>query len=199
MNQGKAILIACFFIIGICFVGYLTFPFIQSQLSNGFGLNNESTPKDIAYQKIAEEEIGKITKRVVDECKIYLEKNPELLKEEFENHPEFRNIAVQKVGKTGYTALYELADENGVWHVWAHMNPKIVGINMQKLQPAMGISFDDFWRIFTGVTNSNQSNGYYDWVENDGVVRKKYMTCRIIEDTRYVIAATTYIDEYKNR
>jgi len=39
------------------------------------------------------------------------------------------------------------------------------------------------------------SRGYYTWQDKDDKFRNKYMVCTPIAGTRYVIAATTYLDE----
>ena len=53
----------------------------------------------------------------------------------------FKTLAVQKVGQTGYTALYELPGSDGIWRTWAHVNDKIIGIDMSKLKKPLGRSF----------------------------------------------------------
>ncbi|MBW2118611.1 MAG: HAMP domain-containing protein, partial [Deltaproteobacteria bacterium] len=96
----------------------------------------------------------------------------------------------------GYTALYELPDSNGVWRTWAHANPKIIGIDMSKLKKPLGRNFPGFWRVYSGVKGGKESKGYYTWKDKDGSVRDKFMVCTPVEGTRYIVAATTYLDEF---
>ncbi len=156
-------------------------------------ITNESSHivKDLAEQIIAEK-----ARSVAAQVQLYLLAHPTLKKEEFNNHHEFKEIAVQKVGQTGYTALYELPGEDGIWRTWAHVNPKIIGIDMSKLKKPLGKYFPDFWKIYTGVRGNRPSKGYYNWKDRDGKIRPKFMVCTPVEGTRYVVAATTYLDEF---
>lgn len=149
-----------------------------------------------AVKQMAEGVIKENAIAVAKQCKLYLMNHPMLNKEKYNNDVDFRKIAVQKVGKSGYTALYELPDANGVWRTWAHANSKIIGIDMSKLKKPLGKNFPGFWRIFTGVKKGRESKGYYTWQDADGRMRDKFMVCTPVEGTRYIIASTTYIDEF---
>lgn len=146
--------------------------------------------------RMAEEKIGDISVAVATQCKLYLLGHPELRKEDFGQDLGFKSLAVQKVGSTGYTALYQLPGSDGIWRTWAHDNPKIVGIDMSQLKKPLGRNFPGFWKIFSGVRGGQKSQGYYTWQDKDGQFRDKFMVCTPIAGTRFVIAATTYMDEF---
>lgn len=156
-------------------------------------LTSESTK---IVERMAEEKIADISSAVAMECKLYLLSHPELEKEDFNQDIVFKSIAVQKVGLTGYTALYQLPGSDDVWRTWAHVNPKIVAIDMSTLKGPLGNNFPGFWRIFSGVKGGRKSQGYYTWQDKDGTFRDKFMVCTPIAGTRFVIAATTYLDEF---
>jgi HAMP domain-containing protein len=147
-------------------------------------------------QQMAEEKIADLSTAVAQECRLYLLAHPELTKDKFFDDMGFRSLAVQKVGLTGYTALYEIPDQDGVWRTWAHVNPKIIGIDMSRLKASLGSNFAGFWKIFTGVKEGKKSQGYYTWQDKDGSFRDKFMVCTPVAGTPYVIAATTYLDEF---
>ena len=146
--------------------------------------------------QMAEKAIAENARAVAREASLYLQKNPDRKRENFDKDVDFRRVAVQKVGLTGYTALYEFPDSNGVWRTWAHANPKIIGIDMSKLKKPLGKNFPGFWRVYTGVKGGKESSGYYTWKDKDGRVRDKFMVCTPVEGTPYVIASTTYLDEF---
>jgi predicted Zn finger-like uncharacterized protein len=147
--------------------------------------------------QMAEERVAQTARAVSKQCAIYISQHPELAREEFNRHAEFKDLAVQKVGETGYTALYQIPGmEGGVWRTWAHVNAKIIGIDMSDLRQPLGNNFPSFWRIFTGVIKGKESSGYYAWQDKDGAVRDKFMVCTPVKGTPYVIAATTYLDEF---
>ena len=145
--------------------------------------------------RLAEEKIADISRAVATQCKLYLLTKPSLKKEKFIKDNKFKQLALQKVGATGYTALYERPGKDGIWRTWSHVQPKLIGIDMSTLKEPLGQNFDGFWRVFTGVRSGEESKGYYTWKDGDNRIRKKFMVCTPIEGTKYVIAATTYLEE----
>ena len=145
---------------------------------------------------LAEEIIGEKARAVASQVQLFLLSHPNLGKRNFQTNETFNQIAVQKVGKSGYTALYELPDANDVWRTWAHANPKIIGIDMSKLRKPLGENFPGFWKIYTGVKKGTASQGYYTWQDADKKFRDKFMVCTPVKGTPYIIAATTYMDEF---
>jgi predicted Zn finger-like uncharacterized protein len=156
-------------------------------------LTDESTK---IVNQMAEEKIADLSTAVAIQCRLYLLAHPELNKEDFMNDMGFKTLAVQKVGLTGYTALYEMPDADNIWRTWAHVNPKIVAIDMSTLKKPLGKNFPGFWKIFTGVKGGKRSQGYYTWQDKDGKFREKFMVCTPVAGTPFVVAATTYLDEF---
>ncbi len=146
--------------------------------------------------QMAEEKIADISVGVAKQCELYLLSHPEIIREDFNEDMGFKTLAAQKVGTTGYTALYELPGSDGVWRTWAHVNKKIIGIDMSKLKKPLGRNFSGFWKVYTGVREGKKSQGYYTWQDKDGKFRDKFMVCTPIAGTRFVVAATTYMDEF---
>lgn len=152
----------------------------------------------VIIKELAENAIMATAQSVAREAHIYLESHPELQKEQFMDNQRFKEIAIQKVGKNGYTALYEQGAD-GKWRTWVHTNPKIIAPNlddMAKLEKPLGANFPGFWKVLTGVSASRPSTGYYQWQEKDGSFKDKYMACVNIAGTSFYIASTTYIDEF---
>ena len=146
--------------------------------------------------QMAEEKIADISAGVAMKCKLYLLSHRDLIREDFNEDMSFKTLAVQKVGLTGYTALYELPGSDGVWRTWAHVNKKIIGIDMSKLKKPLGRNFPGFWKVYIGPKGGKKSQGYYTWQDKDDKFRDKFMVCTPIAGTRYVVAATTYMDEF---
>ena len=146
--------------------------------------------------RMAEEKIADIAAAVAMQCRLYLLSHPELKKENFSKDIGFTSLAVQKVGLTGYTWLYELPGTDGIWRTWAHINPKIIAIDMSTLKKPFKGNFPGFWKILIGIKGGRKSQGYYTWQDKDHSVRDKFMVCTPIAGTRFVIAATTYMDEF---
>jgi HAMP domain-containing protein/cell division protein FtsL len=164
------------------------------QLEQMSGLLTKESTKIV--NQMAEDKIADLSTAVAIQCRLYLLGHPELKKADFINDMGFKTLAVQKVGLTGYTALYEMPGPDGVWRTWAHVNPQIVSIDMSTLKTSLGRNFPGFWTIFTGVKGGKRSQGYYTWQDKDGKFRDKFMVCTPVAGTAFVIAATTYLDEF---
>jgi len=146
--------------------------------------------------QLAEQQIADHARAVALQVSLYLASHPRLKKERFQEDDEFKDIAVQKVGSTGYTALHRVPDEKGIWRNWAHVNPKIVGIDMSTLRKPMGKAFHGFWKVFSAGKDGKESSGYYTWQDADGRFREKFMVCVPVKETPYYVASTTYLDEF---
>ena len=145
---------------------------------------------------LVEDKVADAARKVASQCALYLESHPGLKKEDFNYDAKFKTIAIQKVGMTGYSVLYEKPDLKGVWKTWIHVNPKIIGIDMSTLKKTLKKNFAGFWKVYTGVKEGRESRGYYRWFEKDGTFRDKFMVCTPVEGTSFIIAATTYVDEF---
>lgn len=146
--------------------------------------------------KMAEETIAENARSVAAQVRLYILGHPDLKAEDLSNDAEFQKIAVQKVGKTGYTALHTVPDKDGIMRNWAHVNPKIIGMDMSKLKGPLGAAFPSFWKVFSSGKGGKESKGYYTWQDADKSFREKFMVCTPVTGTRYYIASTTYLDEF---
>ncbi len=149
-----------------------------------------------AVTQLGEAIIAEKARSIADQVRLYLVSRPNMPRQDFGADQDFQKVAVQKVGLTGYTALYAVPDEKGIWRTWAHTNPKIIAIDMSTLKGPMGKNFDGFWKVFSGAKDGKESKGYYTWQERDGSFREKYMVCAPVKGTPYYVAATTYLDEF---
>jgi HAMP domain-containing protein len=151
----------------------------------------------IYVTRMAEEKIGDLSVAVARQCRLYLLSHPELMKEDYNQDPGFKALAVQKVGLTGYTSLYQMPGSDGVWRIWAHIDSKLTAIDMSNLKQSLGKNFAGFRKIYTGVKDGKQSRGYYTWQDKDTRFRDKYMVCTPIAGTRFVIAAAIDVNEFR--
>jgi len=144
---------------------------------------------------MGERSIADIGKAVAAQCKLYLEQNPGLKREDMAADPVFAKLAIQKVGTTGYTVLSSV----GPFTAWVHPNPKLNGVVLNKvIKKLLGPDYPRFARIIAAVDKGKNvtSKGYYLWKDKDGQMREKFMTLTPVAGTDYSIAATTYIHEF---
>lgn len=178
----------------IAFVVAATVPLFIYGASSQHTLQQVSTlataQSEAALTDLGEEAILQKTQAVARQVGLYLDAHPEIDltdNSQLEATIALAELAVQPVGQTGYTALF---DEEGITHF--HSNPELVGVNMSILADEL----PEFWAIFAASLDGSVSEGYYDWADADGQIRSKYMSVVPVGDTRLRLAATTYIDEF---
>jgi methyl-accepting chemotaxis protein len=145
---------------------------------------------EAAMTRVGEDMILLAAEAVARQVALYLATHPEVDQSnaiQLEANAALAEIAVQPVGQTGYTALF---DENAVTHF--HSNPDLIGVDLGTLADQL----PDFWVIIAASLDGSASSGYYDWEDPDGQVRPKYMSVVPVEGTTLRVAATTYIDEF---
>lgn len=141
-----------------------------------------------ALSNLGEKQIKEKALDVADEMKIYLDAHPGLSGEDLGKDPNLSRIAIQPVGITGYTCAYE----KGTATMRLHPNSQLVNYDMKNLRDTL----PSWWKIYQPSLSGNISGGYYDWAEADGSIRQKFMYMVPVEGTPYMVAATTYIDEF---
>ena len=139
-----------------------------------------------ALDRLGEKMIQEKAKDVATQMEVFIKSHPKMKKQDISNDPWLKDIAVQKVGDTGYTAIH---DDKGINYF--HVNPKIVGTDLHDLSTKLPA----FWKILE-ASLKGPASGYYDWKDADGRVRPKYMYLSPVKDTDLIVAATTYIDEF---
>jgi sigma-B regulation protein RsbU (phosphoserine phosphatase) len=157
---------------------------LESGSSLGTSATNDSTA---ALEALGEKIIAQKAADVALQCKVYLKARQGITIGELRKSKDFNKIAVQSVGKTGYTILYE---KNGIMRF--HPNPELIDYDMHNWKDKL----PDFWAIFEKTFSGSPANGYYDWQELDGKIRRKFMAIDPVPGTPYMVAATTYIDEF---
>jgi HAMP domain-containing protein len=193
--QGKLMLgvfipiVFAFLVIG-CLLSISVGPFvsIRSLGSNSLNeLGSASVRESTALlNKLGEQIIQEKAESVARQIEIYLESHPGLSGVSLTSNHRLQEIAVQRVGQTGYTAVHNNKGIN-----YFHVNPKIVGVNLHGLANQL----PDFVKIMKAGLHG-PAGGYYDWKDVDGTIRPKYMYTTPVEGTNLVVAATTYIDEF---
>lgn len=148
---------------------------------------------------MAEEAIAEKARSVAKQVEIWFRHNPGWKLEELNTNPEFRKIAIQKVGKTGYTVLFRITTEGQPLAMWVHPNPKMIGVPLDAIsKKIMGADYGRFHKILLPGLQGKRTEvgGYYTWVEKDGSKRDKYLLSTPIGSSAMGISATTYIEEF---
>lgn len=141
-----------------------------------------------ALETLGEKILEQKARDVALQCKIYIAGHPEMTIKDLQHNPEFKKIAVQSVGNTGYTIVYE--KKTGIMRF--HPNQTLVNSDTAELKRTL----PTFWKIYEQTFDGSSHGGYYNWRDPDGKIRQKYMYMVPIDHTNYMVAATTYIDEF---
>ena len=128
---------------------------------------------------------------------IYLDTHSEMSLEDLKNDSNFREIAIQQVGETGYT--YLIVKETG--NIDFHLDPDIEKKSYNSLKQ----NFPTIWEIIEqtmGTDPCQDSFGFYEWEDIENNLRDKYTYHHCVEEQTFdnysfFIGASTYLDEYK--
>jgi len=139
-----------------------------------------------SLDKLGEKIIGEKAFSVASQMEVFIKSHPKLKREDLLRDPWLKELAVQKVGETGYTAVH---DSRGINYF--HTNPQIMGTDLHQLADKLPA----FWKILE-KSLQGPASGYYDWKDADGKIRQKYMVLTPVRDTDLIVASTTYIEEF---
>jgi serine phosphatase RsbU (regulator of sigma subunit) len=121
------------------------------------------------------------------QCEIFIKAHPEMTIRDLQASHEFQRIAVQSVGSTGYTLIY---DRTGKMRF--HPNRELVDFDLRKWKKVL----PEFWQLFAPTFNGTEGSGFYDWRDSDGVIRRKFMYMLPIRGTELMAGATIYLGEF---
>lgn len=154
--------------------------------SSKIALQDTRTALEVAAKKNIQQRADAVAAQI----EIYLQSHPNLNPLDIaalQADKTLATIAVQPVGQTGYTAVH---DSRGI-NIF-HRNPEIVNTPLSDLQSKLPA----FWALVEASLDGTPVDGYYDWIEPDNSIRKKYMVIVPVPNTSLRVAATTYIDEF---
>jgi HAMP domain-containing protein len=152
-----------------------------------------------SISKMGEDIIADSGRSVAKQCRLYLNAHPGLKKEDFKLDMDFRRLAVQKVGLTGYTFLYQIPEAGAPLSLWVYPDDRQIGKPFgEVMRKELGPEYDRLAAIIKTLEAGKnvESTGYYGWKDRDGSMREKFMVVTPLEGTAYGIASTTFLDEF---
>lgn len=145
-----------------------------------------------SLQHLGEKIIRNKAQDVAKQIEIYFRMHPDMTIAEMREDPQFMKIALQKVGRNGYTAI----TERGSYKFRVHPNAELVDRKMREFADKM----PDWWAIVEAAIKKGEVSGYYKWTEPDGSVRRKFLAVSPVgvrlNGKALDVSATTYIDEF---
>jgi nitrate/nitrite-specific signal transduction histidine kinase len=154
---------------------------------NSISLGESAVSESIAALEDSGRRIIQLRATVVaKDVQLFIEQHPELSTSQLLQNEQLRKMAVQPVGQTGNTMVY---DRNGV--IYFHADPKLVGAKIDQISAGI-----PEFRSILESSLSGEAAGYYDVEDDSGNIRAKYLYSVPVERTAFLVAATTYIDEF---
>jgi two-component system cell cycle sensor histidine kinase/response regulator CckA len=157
--------------------------------SSTYALNRDA---ESSLRALGEEIIHTKARDVAKQIEVYCRMYPDRTIETMRQDPYFMELAIQKVGQTGYTAITEAH----TYLLRVHPNPRLNDVDMRTMAKQM----PSWWAIVQKAIAGDPASGYYDWIEPDGSVRQKFLSVVPVNFPLHgitmMVAATTYIDEF---
>lgn len=112
--------------------------------------------------------------------------------EQLRNNKELRTLATQHISayNRAHAGYVEVYDRTGVT-LW-HPNRNVEGRNFAKWKD----EFPDMWECISRSFVEEKVSGYYDFLDENSVRRKKYSVLQHVRGTPFIVAATVNIDDF---
>ena len=151
---------------------------------------NKKLNRDVNFISSKIKHIAEDTAKDVEK---YILTHPNMTLKDLQESEEFNKIAMKPVGKTGYTVLSDYKNQVIV----LHPVKKFIGLTNETWVD----KYPAIYRLFNGTRDGFPSYGFYDWMDSDGVVRKKYtyfaiLNVRTADNVSLTLNANTYLDEF---
>ena len=183
----RAKMLALFIVVPVALMIFANLFWLSRMQSLSSLITDESSQ---AITKMAEESIADKGRAVAREVRLYLRTHPQLIKEDFNKNPEFRDVAMQNVGQTGYTMLVSRPSKTEPAALWVYPNEKLVGVDLRKeMRNQLGEEFER-WDKIQG--KDYETGGYFMWLDK----REKYQYSVPVEGTNFSIPSAAYMDEF---
>lgn len=164
-------------------------------LSKSFRVKQVFQEEIIHSKNASQLDVKEKTRIISREIDNYIKANFEMTLEDLKNNEEFKSIAIRKIGIAGYTVLMDLDTLISVLHI----NPDFIGVDYNSFEE---ISPEAVEILRTSQRTRKDHEGFYDWLDPDGVMRDKYAYLSVIptktsDGRQLLLITTTYLEDYK--
>ncbi|MBN2398389.1 MAG: HAMP domain-containing protein [Deltaproteobacteria bacterium] len=142
---------------------------------------------------MAEDFIRQKAMDVVLQLELYLEARPGMTVADLQADQDFREIALQPVGRTGYTSVLDSETAACLFH----RDPRVENVSPQSLSEKL----PEFYAIAESSMGGRYARGFYTWENPDGNAIEKFMyiaplSSRTADGVRFSVVASTGVDEF---
>jgi len=151
-------------------------------------VRNEALLKQAVWTLIQQKAVD--TARQLD---LTLQAYPYMTLEDLQRDNSFRSIAVQNVGRTGYTSIHDSFTGMIRFHPVRSLENKTPRTIMRR--------FPSLWVMIQKSLGKNHASGYYEWTEENGEKKEKYIYIAPLQQTTadnvsLSVAVTASVDEF---
>jgi len=189
----KMMVLFCFIPIAILFISGILY---LKQLDYLAGLLNQDSSHIV--RQLAENIVKERARSVSSQTQAFLLNRSQTSLQNLLRDDAFLRTVMQKVGLTGYTALYVNSGNGDPITLLVHPNNDFNGRPFAEVMGSqLGDAFDAFKRVLIKAEKGLQieSSGYYTQADKHQRVRKKFMVLSPVLGTHYGIAVVTHLDE----
>ncbi|MEN6617461.1 MAG: ATP-binding protein [Syntrophorhabdus sp.] len=164
---------------------------VRQTISQGY--SEEWTKSSALLKEMGEASIRQKAHDIAAQLSLTLQSHPYMTLGDLKRDRHFRRVAVQDIGERGYTGLLET--QTGI--IRFHRDRRIEGIDSRRFAQKM----PEYAAIVRAGRNGKTSGGYFDWIEENGTVSKKYMYIVPLSDvtadgTQLSVFVTTYFSDF---
>src|SRR3989339_561816 len=175
--------------------------FLEERKADAVFLSESEDVRDIFDKKLIKDidlmtaKIQNVAEKTSSEMKEYIDTHPDMTVEDLQNSDEFQSIAVQKVGNTGYTVIFD--SKSGF--VRFHYQTDWIGKQIESIRE----SLPNLFKILDESIGPTciETHGFYLWKDPDGKINEKFLHQSCVnaitaDNVTFVVSATTYVSEY---
>jgi HAMP domain-containing protein len=137
---------------------------------------------------LAEEQVVDMSRAVSRQIHSYLSRNPAAADQDFSSDPIVNGLAVQQIGKAGFTFLYTTKP----FTILASPDPSLNGKTLaETMKTPLGSDWARLERLIAPLDRGEniQKRGYVSWVAGDGKKHERFMAMTPVPGTNYGVAA----------
>lgn len=126
-------------------------------------------------EKLTQNEVKESGRHIAREIENYIAQHPKLTMKQLQATPEFQRLALQPVGKNGYTAIHEIP--GGINRF--HLDGQYVNTDLRFLSSEL----PDFARLYEEHLGNGgrEVEGFCLWKEPNGIMKKYFMYMRPLQ------------------
>ena len=168
--------------------------FVQIPVKTADGINMSVGTTAYVSDYVIKMDVDERARIITKEVENYIKVHPEMTLKDLQESREFQKIAIQPVGKEGYSFLFD--SQSLINHF--HKEPRRIGYDYNTMEE----TFPELWNMFKETSRKGFSEGFYYRDEPDGSTSYKYgkfvqIPVKTADGINMSVGTTAYVSDYK--